>query len=459
MKRRSETRWRNSAILFSATVGLGLIAILYLVLEARDLKEKAAEDLGQVAHDNLLWHTSAVTNEANRLRIALLTLRADGPSDDALSRLQLRFDLLWNTTSVALSGRLGEGVRVIDEDRILDGVMSFLREEEGAVMTGSIADEDRLRSAIAYLERVDPALRRLMQSTERAEERRIGAIRTELIKQRKGDSLIAAAIVVISILLSIGVYFNARRELERSEERRASADRVLEAAMSRTRFLTMVSHELRTPMNGVLGMIELMRTTPLTADQKIFVDHAAASAHAMTEVVEALLVLSDIEDGVIKLDRERFDLTELAETVRRRIAPFDHENGGKVVVETEGSGAFLGDLSRLSQIAAFLANYVRGVMAAPVCWCRIACDDDLRITLEVEDEARLTWEIEAIFSAAKPAVEDLSADALTPVAARNLAHLMNGACEVAADGLSRRRIEIRIPEAAAIAEPQQRAAA
>ena len=41
-----------------------------------------------------------------------------------------------------------------------------------------------------------------------------------------------------------------------------------QARIARNEFLTNMSHEIRTPMNGVIGMAQLLRTTPLDAVQK-----------------------------------------------------------------------------------------------------------------------------------------------------------------------------------------------
>ncbi|MEM8751842.1 MAG: histidine kinase dimerization/phospho-acceptor domain-containing protein [Pseudomonadota bacterium] len=449
MTRAREFGFSRAGVLLTALIAAGLVAILMLVLQGRDLKERTADKLSRIAHDNLLWHAASLGRDSLRLRAALWPLAADPTDAAALDEASLRFDVLWSATETARAGRLGVEIGGFDANDAVDRVAALLREAEPWLFAEGGPAPGGPARLIARLEALDPALRRLAQAAEQAEQRRLVALRAELHDQRSADLHIALVLVCVCAMFSVGAYADARRNLERSREARANAARTLEAAMSRTRFLTMVSHELRTPMNGVLGMAELLRTTPLTADQAIFVDHVAASAHGMNEVVEALLILSDIQDGACRLESGAFDLDELRDTIARRLAPFDREETGHVAVIVEGEGVFGGDLSRTAQAAAFLANYVRGSMAAPSCRCLIRLDDGLRIDIEIEDVRRLAWEVEAIFSAAKPSVEDLSADALTPVAARELIGLMGGECRVRALGPAARRIELSVPAIAA----------
>src|SRR5947209_11989323 len=85
-------------------------------------------------------------------------------------------------------------------------------------------------------------------------------------------------------------------------------DAALEAARLKTRFLTNVSHEIRTPMNGIVGTIDLLLSTALTADQKELAHHGRASAEELLSIVNNILYVSNIESGALGGANIDFDL-------------------------------------------------------------------------------------------------------------------------------------------------------
>ncbi|NVK37672.1 MAG: response regulator [Gammaproteobacteria bacterium] len=106
------------------------------------------------------------------------------------------------------------------------------------------------------------------------------------------------------------------KELEKSEqvqqhyveslikEREAS-----EAAnKAKSEFLAVMTHELRTPMNGVLGMLQLMQSTPLSQEQDEYVEIALSSGDHLLGLINDILDFSKIEQGNIELEQKFFDL-------------------------------------------------------------------------------------------------------------------------------------------------------
>ncbi|MBZ5578818.1 MAG: response regulator [Acidobacteriia bacterium] len=87
----------------------------------------------------------------------------------------------------------------------------------------------------------------------------------------------------------------------------------LQAAKAKSEFLANMSHEIRTPMNGVTGMAALLLNTPLSEEQRDYVETIVTSGEALLGIVNDVLDLSKIEAGKMGLQVVGFDLQEIME--------------------------------------------------------------------------------------------------------------------------------------------------
>ncbi len=136
------------------------------------------------------------------------------------------------------------------------------------------------------------------------------------------------------------------------ETRRAAEEAALAAERSKAVFLTTMSHELRTPLNGVIGAGQLLKNTPLNAEQSELIDVVSSSGEFLLELINNVLDLSKLEAGRLELDESSINLEQL---VASAIAPLKLQAREKGIdigytIDRDAPAHVRGDSMRLKQI-------------------------------------------------------------------------------------------------------------
>ena len=105
------------------------------------------------------------------------------------------------------------------------------------------------------------------------------------------------------------------REILRTEEMSAAKTLADEANRAKSAFLAVVSHEVRTPMNGIMGMIRLLRNTQMTKQQNEYLQTMQSSGETMIALLNDILDFEKIESGKLELETISFDMTKLVRDV------------------------------------------------------------------------------------------------------------------------------------------------
>ena len=126
----------------------------------------------------------------------------------------------------------------------------------------------------------------------------------------------------------------------------------------KSEFLANMSHEIRTPMNGIIGMVEMLAETKLSAEQQEYVDNIKVSNEHLLAIINGILDLSKVESGKMTIDSIPMNISSLCNEVvslfavkaRQRSLTLDYHY-------TEALSPYIkGDPVRIKQIMANLVN-------------------------------------------------------------------------------------------------------
>ncbi len=96
----------------------------------------------------------------------------------------------------------------------------------------------------------------------------------------------------------------------RTAELRTALKAAEAATQAKGRFLANMSHEIRTPMNGVIGMTDLLNSTPLNSSQREFIRTLKSSGENLLCIINDILDFSKLEAGQMELEAIAFSLKD-----------------------------------------------------------------------------------------------------------------------------------------------------
>ncbi|PXV57195.1 Signal transduction histidine kinase [Dyella jiangningensis] len=167
-------------------------------------------------------------------------------------------------------------------------------------------------------------------------------------------------VVMIVLLTWLALQAWRRRLAERqqillAEQRSRLAE---QASAAKTQFLATLSHEIRTPMTGVMGMAELLLSTPLNRTQREYAEAMQRSGGMLLKLVNDALDLARIEAGKLDLEHAPFDPRALIDDVAQLAQGQAHAKGLRFELDLPRDlpARMIGDALRIKQVLLNLAN-------------------------------------------------------------------------------------------------------
>ncbi|MES2899587.1 MAG: EAL domain-containing protein [Pseudomonadota bacterium] len=123
-------------------------------------------------------------------------------------------------------------------------------------------------------------------------------------------------------LIEMAFAFNKMMKVleQRETELKHSRDAAVSMALMKAQFAATVSHEVRTPLNGVVGMLDMLKEMNLNKRQAECVEVAWNSSRTLIELINNILDFSKMEAGKLSLEAVDFDLRNLLEEVMELVA-------------------------------------------------------------------------------------------------------------------------------------------
>lgn len=138
-----------------------------------------------------------------------------------------------------------------------------------------------------------------------------------------------------------------------NEEKLVTAREAAEKAnMAKSIFLANMSHEVRTPLNGILGILQILRKSFRESTHHEYIEMAMRSGERLTRLLSDILDLTKIESGHFSLVKERVDIRGVISSVQEYFSGNCSEKGIELTYKVSDRVPELitGDELRLRQI-------------------------------------------------------------------------------------------------------------
>ncbi|MCL5778060.1 hypothetical protein M1105_13810 [Limibaculum sp. FT325] len=412
-------------------------------------QQQGSEGLERASQESLFWSAVQVEVELSRFA-ATMGQFALGPDETGAERVNERFDILWSRVLLFREGDVGRRLAALDHAGVVERLFAKMRRHEPAILGIAEQDAAEVQAILQDFLGYGDELRALSIRVIRAEENRLAEVRGNVRNSSFLALAAVGAVLAIVLTLLLLLLLESRRYRAMARESAALAERAEAASRMKSRFLTMMSHELRTPMNGVMGMLALVRQTHLTEAQSRLVEQAQRSGTQMVTLLSDMLDLSDLQSEKQVIGAEVFALTDLCTELNRHLAP-RLERAGLALrceVSPDAPARVIGDFVRLRQALIHLLTHIIDIVGSPELVLRVGHDGgsvNVEIDAAVHGREQAGWQPEEMLDRGPVDYGSFASDALAPMIAQGLIELMGGRVVVERPVAGRASVRVSVP--------------
>ncbi len=431
--------------------GVALLGLMMLAVLGFRAQEQDMQNLSEYSQEVIYWSTVQAEAEHGRF-LAVLGQFAVGTPGITAADVNRRFDIFWSRIALFREGDVGRRIRDYDSGLCAVGaIQEALKKHEDAVVNISSDDPPEVFQAILMdFNEAGQKLRALSVKTLAGEENRLARARESVRDSARLTWMFSMAALALSFLLMGIMLIETRRYRRMAQESADLAARAEAASQAKSRFLTMMSHELRTPMNGVLGLLALVRQTTLNDRQVRLVDQAERSGRQMSLLLADILDFSDLQSESLVMSRDLFSLAELADSVKEAFGPIIEREGVEVMIDADRQTTrrAAGDLVRLRQVLGHFLTFLVDVVGTRDARLTLAWGEsgiEMTIDAAVRSSDQPGWQPEAMCGRGSAEYDDFASDSLGPMIARGLVSLMGGSVSLSRPVAGRASVSVSVP--------------
>ena len=192
-----------------------------------------------------------------------------------------------------------------------------------------------------------------------------GSESREWTYRRKDGSALAVSLTMSAVRDDAGAvigYLGLAKDIgiekARQHELIAARDAAQAASQTKSQFLANMSHEIRTPMNAVIGMLQLLEYTELTAIQRDYTGKTLGAARSLLALLNDILDLSRIEADGLQLEEHPFDVAALTAELSSMLGALVGDKHLELILSIDPAlpRHLYGDAMRLRQVLINLAG-------------------------------------------------------------------------------------------------------